>query len=217
MLLPASALFLLASRQLFLPGAFAHPGIDALQEGCLIEALNVTVEQTQPWQWHKSLLVVGTALPRIGWQVALASAAPAGTKDQSQSTYHITAKDPDTSKVLWDSGVVRSSETLGIEWGGAPLPSRQRVEVAVTIADQNGNTCRASTPAAFETGLLQTTDWKAEWIGTDRPTRLQCPALTTHECAVCRWPLQDRQPHATRATRAECMPTIPRQRSARRS
>lgn len=217
MLLPASALLLLASRQLFLPGAFAHTGIDALQVGCLLEARNITVEQTQPWQWHKSLLVVGTALPRIGWQVALASAAPAATKDQSQSTYHITARDPDTSKVLWDSGVVKSSETLSIEWGGAPLPSRQRVEVTVTIADQNGNACRASTPAAFETGLLQTSDWKAEWIGTDCPTRLQCPALTSHECVVCRRLLQDRQSHPIRVTRAECMPMIPHQRFARRS
>ncbi len=132
---------------------------------CLIEARNLTVEQTQPWQWHNSLLVVGTGVPRIGWQVALTAAAPASTKGQSQSSYHIMASDPATKKVLWDSGIVKSAESLGIEWGGKPLSSRQRVEVTVTITDQDENACSASTAAAFETGLLQKTDWKAEWIG----------------------------------------------------
>jgi hypothetical protein len=108
---------------------------------CLIVARNLTVEQTQPWQWHNSLLVVGTGVPRIGWQVGLGDGAAPSTKGQSQSSYHITASDPATKTILWDSGVVKSAETIGIEWGGKPLPSRQRVEVTVVISDQDGNAC----------------------------------------------------------------------------
>eukprot|EP01051_Picozoa_sp_SAG22_P007704 SAG22_NODE_551_length_9178_cov_3.565371_6_plen_162_part_00 len=132
---------------------------------CLIAAVNVTIEQTQPWQWHKGLLVVGTAAPRIGWQVGLTDTAPATTKGQVQSTYHITATDPASGKVLWDSGAVKSAESLGIVWGGAMLTSRQRVEVKVQIGDRDGNACQSSAPAAFETGLLHADDWTAEWIG----------------------------------------------------
>ena len=136
---------------------------------CLVEARNVTIEQTQPWQWHRSLQVVGTASPRLGWQVGLTAAAPPGTKDQSQSGYRITATDPATGKTLWDSGEVASAETLGIAWGGAPLTSRQRVEVTVTIRDHSGRACAPSAKVGFETGLLRTTDWKAEWIGPPVP------------------------------------------------
>lgn len=134
---------------------------------CLVGAVNVTVEQTQPWQWHKNLLVVGTPAPRIGWQVGLTAAAPATTKGQVQSSYHITATDSASGKVLWDSGVVKSAETLGIAWGGLlPLESRQRVSLKVEISDGDGKVCASSAPVVFETGLLLTKDWTAEWIGT---------------------------------------------------
>jgi alpha-L-rhamnosidase len=156
-----------------------QPDVNA---GCLIEAANVTIEQTQPFQWHRSLLVVGTAAPRIGWQVGLTPAAPATTKDQAQSTYHITATDPASGKVLWDSGKVSGKETLGITWGGAPLPSRQRVEVKVEIADGNGNACQPSAPVTFETGLLHTTDWTAEWIGTSHTAAVPCRAAPPAIC-----------------------------------
>ena len=153
-------------------GNHHEPQTDA---SCLIVPQNLTVEQTQPWQWHNSLLVVGTGVPRIGWHIGLSDRAPSSTKDQSQSSYHIIATDPATKKVLWDSGVVKSAETLGIEWGGKPLPSRQRVEVTVVISDQDGKLCYISAPAVFETGLLQKTDWKAEWIGMHHRTCLRCP------------------------------------------
>lgn len=152
--------------------ASAHPHSIIAAQKCLIEPRNITVEQTQPWQWHKSLLVVGTSVPRLGWQIGLASGAPSATKNQSQSSYHITATDPATRRVLWDSGVVKSSETLGIEWGGKPLPSRQRVEVTLLISDQDENLCQPSGSVTFETGLLRKADWTAEWIGTHQRTRL---------------------------------------------
>jgi hypothetical protein len=156
---------LLALALLAVPSAHAQANT---QQGaaCLIEAANVTVEQTQPWQWHNDLLVVGTAAPRIGWQVGLTAAAPATTKGQVQSTYRITATDPASRRVLWDSGVVRSAESLGIAWGGTALPSRQRVAVKVEIGDRDGSACRTSSaPVTFETGLLHPDDWTAEWIG----------------------------------------------------
>ena len=138
--MPLLALVLLA----LLGFARAQPQGAEPAAACLVEARNVTIEQTQPWQWHRSLLVAGTASPRLGWQVGLTAAAPPGTKDQSQSGYSVLATDPATGKTLWDSGEVASAETLGIAWGGAPLTSRQRVEVTVTIRDHSGRACAPS-------------------------------------------------------------------------
>jgi alpha-L-rhamnosidase len=104
-------------------------------------------------------------------QVALTPSAPAGTKNQTQQSYRIVARDAADSSgnTLWDSGTVRASETLGIEWGGKPLAARQQVFVNVIITDGAGATClTAPTPAAFEVGLLSPSDWAAEWIGRDQ-------------------------------------------------
>ena len=64
---------------------------------------------------------------------------------------------------LWDSGRVESSETAVIEYGGAPLYSRERIFWRVEVEDETGANTRSET-SWFETGLLQMGDWSAQLI-----------------------------------------------------
>ncbi|HVM19986.1 MAG TPA: family 78 glycoside hydrolase catalytic domain [Egibacteraceae bacterium] len=64
---------------------------------------------------------------------------------------------------LWDSGPLPGT-LAGVTYGGAPLQSRQQVWWTVTATDDRG-VDQCSQPARFEMGLLDDTDWTAEWIG----------------------------------------------------
>jgi hypothetical protein len=93
------------------------------------------------------------------------------------------------------------------------------VEMKVEIADGNGNACQPSAPVTFETGLLHTTDWTAEWIGTSHSAVLPLLlyAALTQCCGHLTRNLQGRRWHGTRATSARCTPTTPRRPSAKPS
>ncbi len=65
---------------------------------------------------------------------------------------------------LWDSGRVESDQSLLVPYAGKPLTSRQRVYWRVVVWDDSGE-FRISETAWFETGLLEESDWQAEWIG----------------------------------------------------
>ncbi|MDX3191277.1 family 78 glycoside hydrolase catalytic domain [Streptomyces sp. MN03-5084-2B] len=94
-------------------------------------------------------LGIGVIEPRFSWRL------PAGTA--GQTAYRIRTDNG------WDTGRVESGASTLLPYDGPPLRSRQRVEWRVKVwAD--GTEGGWSDPAVFETGLLSTTDWRAEWI-----------------------------------------------------
>lgn len=92
--------------------------------------------------------------PRFSWKIE--------SKQQNvmQSTWRICAFSNDVQ--LWDSGVVQSSKSQQIRYQGPELRSRQLVhwQVTVTVGDET----IVSEIANFEMGLLEQTDWLAQWI-----------------------------------------------------
>jgi len=76
---------------------------------------------------------------------------------------------------LWDSGRVASDETLGIEYCGRPLDSRQECWWKIRVWDENGQPSDWSKPAKWSMGLLQKADWQAQWI-TDAASARNLPA-----------------------------------------
>ncbi len=64
---------------------------------------------------------------------------------------------------LWDSGKVASDETVNIEYAGKPLASRQEVFWKVEVFDEKDRG-EWSKPAAWTMGLLDSGDWKADYI-----------------------------------------------------
>jgi len=70
---------------------------------------------------------------------------------------------------LWDSGKVRSDQTAHVEYAGTPLRSRTRCFWKVRVWDERGRASAWSEPARWTVGLLREADWRALWIGYDRP------------------------------------------------
>ena len=88
---------------------------------------------------------------------------------KAQSAYQIKAyKD---GKEIWDSGKTVSSRMTHIPYEGPELRSRDRVEISVTLWDENDEPGEAA-KGSFELGLLEASDWKAKWIsGVYKPKK----------------------------------------------
>ncbi|MCL5097867.1 MAG: glycoside hydrolase family 78 protein [Candidatus Omnitrophica bacterium] len=121
-------------------------------------------------EYRSNPLGVDIRQPRLSWE--LTQAEP-GLRNQWQSAYQVwVASSPDAldqgKPDLWDSGRVDSSESIGIVYSGAPLPSRQRAYWRVRIWDQNGKES-TSDDAYWEMALLGSGDWQAKWIRREEP------------------------------------------------
>ncbi|TDL69371.1 alpha-L-rhamnosidase [Paenibacillus amylolyticus] len=82
-----------------------------------------------------------------------------------QSDYQIVAYS--SGKVIWNSGIINSSESQYIRYEGAELVSRQQVswKVSLTTTDESGMKESAHSEIAhFEMGLLHPNEWTAKWI-----------------------------------------------------
>lgn len=102
--------------------------------------------------------------PRLSWVLE------SGERGQRQTAYQIVvASSPEllakSQGDHWDTGRIASNESLDMAYGGARLRSCTRYYWKVKIWDKDQNESEWSTPSWFETGLLQTSDWHARWIG----------------------------------------------------
>ena len=105
-------------------------------------------------------LGLGIAKPRFYWN------CEGGV---TQTAYQIVAKR--NEELLWDSGKVLSSRMTHISYEGTPLHSQDRVEWSVTLWDENGQPGETA-ESWFELGLLNPSDWTAQWITGDyRPKK----------------------------------------------
>ena len=119
----------------------------ALQADALTEPLGIDTPHPElSWQLHD---------PRPGarqtaYQIAVFSHRPTSLT---------------TTPDLWDSGRVASSNSLAVPYTGPDLQPSKRYFWRVTVFDQAGKPYPVSDLSWFETGLLQQTNWHAEWIG----------------------------------------------------
>ena len=102
--------------------------------------------------------------PRLGW----VNSTTASQRAEMQNAYQIRVAsseqqldDPD----LWDSDKVASSESTRIEYKGKKLTSKQECYWQVRVWDKNDNPGPWSKPSRWRMGLLDSSDWKAKWIG----------------------------------------------------
>ncbi|MCF7817536.1 MAG: family 78 glycoside hydrolase catalytic domain [Kiritimatiellales bacterium] len=109
---------------------------------------------------------IDTARPRLSWTL---QAVDASVRKLGQSGYQIlAASSPEALVVddadLWDSGKILSDETVGIEYAGKALHSRELCYWKVRVWDQKGKASAWSSVSHFSLGLLQRSDWQAQWI-----------------------------------------------------
>ncbi|HEY5346307.1 MAG TPA: family 78 glycoside hydrolase catalytic domain, partial [Verrucomicrobiae bacterium] len=91
-------------------------------------------------------------------------------KEQMQTAYQILAASSEENLAadngnLWDSGKVNSDETIQIPFPGGKLKSAEQVFWKVCVWDENGKVSAWSQPANWTMGVLQNSDWHAQWIG----------------------------------------------------
>ncbi|WP_327348031.1 family 78 glycoside hydrolase catalytic domain [Streptomyces europaeiscabiei] len=124
--------------------------------------------------------------PRFGWRTRSA------TRGWRQGAYQIlVASSPDrltaTRADVWNSGRVRSSDSVAVRYAGKSLRASTRCHWTVSVWDAEGRLAGTASPAVFETGLMSTdgvTGWDgARWIGMKgkTPNSAGAPMLRKEE------------------------------------
>ncbi|GAB3934830.1 family 78 glycoside hydrolase catalytic domain [Larkinella terrae] len=76
---------------------------------------------------------------------------------------------------LWNSGLVTSDRSQWVAYAGQALSSRQSCYWKVKIRSKDGVESSWSQPARWTMGLMQSSDWTAQWIGLDQTFEWDSP------------------------------------------
>lgn len=109
--------------------------------------------------------------PLLSWKLE------SDERNQYQSAYEILVS-TDQEKLekgkadVWNSGRIKSDETLLIPYAGKKLKSFTRYYWKVRVYNQQGEASDWSETAWWETAMLKADDWKASWIydGSEAPS-----------------------------------------------
>lgn len=110
---------------------------------------------------------IGETAPRLSWILQ------SDQRNRLQTAYQVLVADSAAALeagqgTLWDSGKVASAESLHIAYAGTPLKSRARCWWKVRVWDNEDAASDWSAPAQFSIGLLEKSDWQAQWIGHEQ-------------------------------------------------
>ncbi len=105
--------------------------------------------------------------PRLSWTFRDDPAMPRG---QQQSAYRILVASSEAALAsdkgdLWDSGQVRSDQSVQLNYAGKPLASRQTCFWKVQVWNAKGEVSAWSSPSSWTMGLLEKSAWTGQWIG----------------------------------------------------
>ncbi|MCW5851715.1 MAG: glycoside hydrolase family 78 protein [Anaerolineae bacterium] len=114
-------------------------------------------------EYRRDPLGLDITAPRLSWTLE------SGDRGQTQRAYHVLVADSEADLAadrgtLWDSGRVESGQSAHVVYAGEPLQSGQRCWWKVRVWDQAGHTAGYSQPAVWQMGLLDPSDWQAQWI-----------------------------------------------------
>jgi len=123
--------------------SFAQPKITDLTAEHLVTPLDLAVKQ-----------------PRLSWKIT------SDKRNFAQTAYEIqvsTTKDPSKGDA-WNTGKVMSDQSVNIMYQGQQLKSTTHYFWRVRAWDNSGKPSAWSERSWWTTGLLNTSDWKANWI-----------------------------------------------------
>ncbi len=95
--------------------------------------------------------------PRLSWFIQ------SRRRGDHQTAYQIIVTSDDGE--LWDTGKVASDQSVLVPYAGRPLRSRMRCRWNVRVWDRDDQPSQWSEPALWTMGLLDPSDWQAQWIG----------------------------------------------------
>ena len=114
-------------------------------------------------------LCIDVTQPRLNWVLVSEERA------EIQTAYRVLVASSEANLAadrgdMWDSGNVTSDQSIHVVYAGKPLRSRTRVHWKVRAWDRHGKASEWSKAATWRMGLLESTDWKAKWIGVGKPS-----------------------------------------------
>lgn len=114
-------------------------------------------------EYFSNPLGINETNPRLSWILESA------VESQVQSAYQVlVATSPsmlsDKKADLWNSQKVESDQSIQVKYAGKELNSRDICWWKVRVWDKDGKVSAWSEPASFEIGLLDASDWRADWI-----------------------------------------------------
>lgn len=112
-------------------------------------------------------LAIDVANPRFSWELQSAD------RDVLQTSYEVrvaeSPADLRKGKLLWSSGKTESDASHEVEYAGPALQTSRIYFWQVRVGDNHGHLSEWSEAAHWEMGLLEASDWRAQWITPDLP------------------------------------------------
>ena len=142
-----------------------------LMMGCQVSGGgSLKVEETTV-EMRKNPEGVAVSAPRFSWQLVT------DKQDVMQTAYQIEVADSDKglqtgSGLVWNSGRVESGQSVLVKYAGASLESGQKYWWRVTVWTNTGDKAQSSIQY-WSMALLDSSDWKAGWIGLNDSTNLK--------------------------------------------
>jgi alpha-L-rhamnosidase len=107
-------------------------------------------------------IAIDISNPRLSWELVSSERATL------QSAYEVQVAPSENDllrgKLSWDSGKINRDTSIEVAYEGPPLKSGQRYYWRVQVWDNHGHNSSWSQAAYWEMGLLDSSDWKAQWI-----------------------------------------------------
>jgi alpha-L-rhamnosidase len=108
-------------------------------------------------------IAIESPAPLLSWKLQ------SGEEGKSQTAYQVLAASrpellTEGKADCWDSGKMLSSQSVQVQYKGKELSSGQDVYWKVRIWDEQDKPASWSEIANWSMGLLQASDWKAQWI-----------------------------------------------------
>ena len=126
-------------------------------------------------EYRNNPLGIDAEKPRLSWKIedrgqrSEVRGQRSEVRGQKQTAYQVlVASSEELLKKnkgdLWDSGKVKSDQSIQVEYAGKPLESRMECRWKVRVWLNDGKASEWSAPAFWSMGLLKPDDWQAKWV-----------------------------------------------------
>lgn len=115
-------------------------------------------------EYNTNPIGIDITIPRFSWE--LRSDIEKTMQSKFELVFALSEENLNNENYLWDL-MEESDRSVHIEYKGPELSSRQRVYWKVRVTDNHKRTSDWSEISYWEMGLLNETDWSAEWVEAD--------------------------------------------------